>query len=45
MDLSDKATDGRITLSTGLDRAGESVRGVLHIRPDEGLLLRLTLRR
>jgi alpha-glucosidase len=45
MDLSDKATDGRITLSTGLDRAGESVRGVLHIRPDEGLLVRLTLRR
>jgi len=42
IDISDKAGEGRITLSTGLDRAGESVRGVLHIHPDEGLLLRVT---
>ena len=42
IDISDKAGGGRITLSTGLDRAGESVRGILHIHPDEGLLLRVT---
>ena len=42
IDISDKAAEGRITLSTGLDRAGESVRGILHIHPDEGLLLRVT---
>jgi len=42
IDISDKAGEGRITLSTGLDRAGESVRGILHIHPDEGLLLRVT---
>ena len=42
LDISAKAGEGRITLSTGIDRAGESVRGVLHIRPDEGLLVRLT---
>lgn len=42
IDISDRAGGGRITLSTGLDRAGESVRGVLHIHPDEGLLLRVT---
>jgi len=42
IDISDKAGAGRITLSTGLDRAGESVRGILHIHPDEGLLLRVT---
>ena len=42
IDISDKAGGSRITLSTGIDRAGESVRGVLHIRPDEGLLVRLT---
>ena len=42
IDISAKAGGGRITLSTGLDRAGESVRGILHIHPDEGLLLRVT---
>jgi alpha-glucosidase len=42
IDISDRAGGGRITLSTGLDRAGESVRGILHIHPDEGLLLRVT---
>ena len=42
IDISAKAGAGRITLSTGLDRAGESVRGILHIHPDEGLLLRVT---
>ena len=42
IDISDKAGGGRITLSTGLDRAGESVRGILHIHPEEGLLLRVT---
>ena len=42
IDISDKAGAGRITLSTGLDRAGESVRVILHIHPDEGLLLRVT---
>ena len=42
IDISAKAGEGRITLSTGLDRAGESVRGILHIHPDEGLLLRVT---
>ena len=42
IDISDKAGEGRITLSTGLDRAGESVRVILHIHPDEGLLLRVT---
>ena len=28
---------------TGLDRAGEFVRGVLHLGPDEGVLVRLTI--
>jgi alpha-glucosidase len=45
LDISAKATEGRITLSSDLDRAGESVRGTLHIRPDEGLLVRLTTQR
>jgi alpha-glucosidase len=42
VDISDRFSEARITLSTGLDRAGESVRGVLHLGPDEGLLVRLT---
>jgi alpha-glucosidase len=41
LDISAKASEARITLSSGLDRAGESVRGTLHIRADEGLLVRL----
>ncbi|HEY1234190.1 MAG TPA: alpha-amylase family glycosyl hydrolase [Candidatus Binatia bacterium] len=43
VDISDKFGEGQITLSTGLDRAGESVRGVLHLRPNEGVLVRLTI--
>jgi alpha-glucosidase len=45
VDISERFGEGRITLSTGLDRLGESVRGVLHIGPDEGLLIRLTTSR
>jgi alpha-glucosidase len=30
-----------IVLSTHLDRAGERVAGTLHLRPDEGVVLRL----
>jgi alpha-glucosidase len=42
INFSNKASEGRITLSTHLDRAGERVRGDLHLRAEEGLLVRLT---
>ena len=42
MDISSKGSEGRITFSTRLDRSGEIVRGVLDIRPEEGMLVRLT---
>jgi alpha-glucosidase len=42
INFSNKAPEGRIVLSTHLDRAGERVRGDLHLRPEEGLLVRLT---
>jgi alpha-glucosidase len=42
INFSNKASEGRIVLSTHLDRAGERVRGDLHLRPEEGLLVRLT---
>jgi alpha-glucosidase len=41
-DFSNKASEGRIALSTYLDRSGERLRGNLHLRPEEGLLVRLT---
>jgi alpha-glucosidase len=40
--FSSKASEGRIALSTYRDRSGERVRGHLRLRPDEGLLVRLT---
>ena len=42
IDFSNKASEGRIVLSTYLDRAGERVGGDLHLRAEEGLLVRLT---
>jgi alpha-glucosidase len=42
INFSNKASEGRIALSTHLDRAGERVRGELHLRAEEGLLVRLT---
>jgi len=42
VNFSNKASEGRIVLSTRLDRAGERVRGDLHLRAEEGLLVRLT---
>jgi len=42
VNFSNKVFEGRIALSTHLDRAGERVRGDLHLRPQEGLLVRLT---
>ncbi|HEV8723461.1 MAG TPA: hypothetical protein VGW77_22810 [Candidatus Binatia bacterium] len=42
INFSNKASEGRIALSTHLDRAGERVRGDLHLRAEEGLLVRLT---
>jgi alpha-glucosidase len=42
INFSSKASGGRIALSTHLDRAGEHVRGDLHLRAEEGLLVRLT---
>jgi alpha-glucosidase len=41
LNLSGKPFEGRITVSSRLDRSGESVRGDLSIRPEEGLLVRL----
>jgi alpha-glucosidase len=35
-------SSGKIALSTYLDRSGEDVRGDLQLRPEEGLLVRLT---
>lgn len=35
------ATEGTVALSTHLDRAGEHVAGDLHLRPDEGVVVRL----
>ncbi len=40
--LSNKGSEGKIALSTYLDRAGENVGGELHLRGAEGLLVRLT---
>jgi alpha-glucosidase len=37
-----KATEARIVLSTYLDRSGDRVKADLHLRPEEGLLVRLT---
>jgi len=42
INFSNKASEGRIALSTYLDRKGERVRGDLHLRPEEGLLVCLT---
>jgi alpha-glucosidase len=42
INFSNKASEGRIVLSTYLDRSGESVTSDLHLRSDEGLLVRLT---
>ena len=42
INFSDKASDGKIVLSTYLDRAGEYVQGNLNLRAEEGLLVRLT---
>jgi alpha-glucosidase len=42
VNFSNKASEGRIALSTYLDRSGEGLRGDLHLRPEEGLLVRLT---
>jgi len=38
----DRGTEGTIALSTHLDRAGERVKGNFNLRPEEGLLVRLT---
>ena len=42
VNFSNKASEGRITLSTYLDRSGDRVRGELDLRAEEGLLVRLT---
>ena len=42
VNFSNQASEGRIELSTYLDRSGERLRGNLHLRPEEGLLVRLT---
>lgn len=42
VNFSNKVPEGRIALSTYLDRSGERLRGNLHLRPEEGLLVRLT---
>jgi alpha-glucosidase len=42
INFSSKASEGKIALSTHLDRSGERVAGDLHLRPEEGLLVRLT---
>jgi alpha-glucosidase len=42
INFSNKASEGRIVLSTYLDRAGERVQGNLNLRAEEGLLVRLT---
>jgi alpha-glucosidase len=42
INFSNKVSEGRTALSTYLDRAGERVRGDLHLRAEEGLLVRLT---
>ncbi|WP_027132596.1 alpha-amylase family glycosyl hydrolase [Geminicoccus roseus] len=39
--LPDDAPDGRILLSTALDRAGEPASGEVGLRPDEGLVIQL----
>jgi alpha-glucosidase len=41
INFSNKLFEGTIALSTHLDRSGERVRGDLHLRPKEGLLVRL----
>ena len=41
LNISGRGFEGRITLSTWLNRWGDSVRGDLYIRPEEGLLVRL----
>jgi hypothetical protein len=42
VNFSNKASEGRIALSTHLDRSGDRVRGELELRAEEGLLVRLT---
>lgn len=42
LNFSNLASEGRIALSTHLDRSGEHVRGDLQLGPEEGLLVRLT---
>jgi len=42
INFSNKASEGRIALSTYLDRSGDRVRGELELRAEEGLLVRLT---
>jgi alpha-glucosidase len=42
INISTKASAGKIALSTHLDRSGEIVRVDLHLRPEEGILMRLT---
>ena len=42
VNFSNKASEGRIALSTYLDRSGDRVRGELELRAEEGLLVRLT---
>src|SRR5439155_23676433 len=42
VNFSNQVSEGRIALSTYLDRSGERLRGDLHLRPEEGLLVRLT---
>jgi alpha-glucosidase len=41
INFSKKASEGKIVLSTHLDRAGERLRGDLHLGAEEGLLVRL----
>jgi len=41
LNISGMGFEGRITLSTWLNRSGDAVRGDLYIRPEEGLLVRL----
>jgi alpha-glucosidase len=41
INFSKKASEGKIVLSTHLDRATERVRGDLHLGAEEGLLVRL----
>ena len=41
INFSDKAPEGKVVLSTHLDRSGDHVHSELHLRPEEGLLVNL----